>query len=143
MVYEIITSCKFKKFIIKSSLYEDGKIARTPLEILSEAIKLYSFDVDFQRDIQKNDEFEILYEVFFNSIRGSVSNGNIKYIKLNLHGNNLEYFIFKDEDGHFDYFNKKGKNVRIVIAGKHMPPSGLFASMHVPSPLNGAPHAFI
>ena len=103
------------KFFIKSSLYEDGKMAGVPLEILSEAIKLYSFDVDFQRDIQKNDEFEIFYEVFFNSIRGSISNGNIKYIKLNLHGNNLEYFIFKDEDGHFDYFNKEGKNVRKAL----------------------------
>ena len=90
-------------------------MAGVPLEILSEAIKLYSFDVDFQRDIQKNDEFEIFYEVFFNSIRESVSNGNIKYIKLNLHGNNLEYFIFKDEDGHFDYFNKEGKNVRKAL----------------------------
>ena len=52
------------KFLIKSSLYEDGKMAGVPLEILSKAIKLYSFDVDFQRDIQKNDEFEIFYEVF-------------------------------------------------------------------------------
>ena len=103
------------KFFIKSSLYEDGKMAGVPLGILSEAIKLYSFDVDFQRDIQKNDEFEIFYEVFFNRIRGSVLNGNIKYIKLNLHGNNLEYFIFKDESGHFDYFNKEGKNVRKAL----------------------------
>ena len=46
------------KFFIKSSLYEDGKLAGVPLGILSEAIKLYSFDVDFQRDIQKNDEFD-------------------------------------------------------------------------------------
>ena len=61
------------KFFIKSSLYEDGKIVGVPLEILSEAIKLYSFDVDFQRDIQKNDEFEILYEVFYNE----------KYIDIN------------------------------------------------------------
>ena len=104
-----------KKFFIKSSLYEDGKMAGVPLEILSKAIRLYSFDVDFQRDIQKNDEFEIFYEVFFNSIRESVSNGNIKYTKLNLHGNNLEYFIFKDDDGHFDYFNKEGKNVRKAL----------------------------
>ena len=111
----ITKSFESNKFFIKSSLYEDGKMAGVPLEILSKAIKLYSFDVDFQRDIQKNDEFEILYEVFFNSIKGSVSNGNIKYIKLNLHGNNLEYFIFKDEDGHFDYFNKKGKNVRKAL----------------------------
>ena len=112
---ELTKDFKSNKFFIQSSIYEDGEIAGIPLEILSEAIKLFSFDVDFQRDIQKNDEFEIFYEVFFNSIRGSVSNGNIKYIKLNLHGNNLEYFIFKDEDGHFDYFNKEGKNVRKAL----------------------------
>jgi murein DD-endopeptidase MepM/ murein hydrolase activator NlpD len=111
----ITKSFESNKFFIKSSLYEDGKMAGVPLEILSKAIKLYSFDVDFQRDIQKNDEFEILYEVFFNSIKGSVSNGNIKYIKLNLHGNNLEYFIFYDDNGHFDYFNKEGKNVRKAL----------------------------
>ena len=111
----ITKSFESNKFFIKSSLYEDGKMAGVPLEILSKAIKLYSFDVDFQRDIQKNDEFEILYEVFFNSIRESVSNGNIKYIKLNLHGNNLEYFIFYDDNGHFDYFNKEGKNVRKAL----------------------------
>jgi murein DD-endopeptidase MepM/ murein hydrolase activator NlpD len=103
------------KFFIKSSLYEDGKAAGVPLGILSEAIKLYSFDVDFQRDIQKNDKFEIFYEVFYNSVRGSISNGKIKYIKLNLHGNILEYFIFMDEDGHFDYFNKKGNNARKAL----------------------------
>ena len=103
------------KFFIKSSLYEDGKMAGVPLEILSEAIKLYSFDVDFQRDIQKNDEFEIFYEVFINSSRRSIFYGNIKYIKLNLHGNILEYFIFKDKAGHFDYFNKEGKNVRKAL----------------------------
>ena len=59
-------------------------MAGVPLEILSKAIKLYSFDVDFQRDIQKNDEFEIFYEVFFNNVRESISNGNIKYIKIKL-----------------------------------------------------------
>jgi len=112
---KLTTDFKSNKFLITSSLYEDGKTAGVPLEILSKAIKLYSFDVDFQRDIQKNDEFEIFYEVFFNNIKENVSNGNIKYTKLNLHGKNLEYFIFKDEDGHFDYFNKEGKNVKKAL----------------------------
>ncbi len=106
---------KSNKFFIKSSLYEDGRIAGLPTEILSEAIKLFSFDVDFQRDIQKNDEFEIFYEVIFNNSRKDVSYGNIKYINLNLHGNILEYFIFQDENSYFDYFNKEGKNVRKAL----------------------------
>jgi murein DD-endopeptidase MepM/ murein hydrolase activator NlpD len=106
---------KSNKFFIKSSLYEDGKTDGLPLEILSEAIKLFSFDVDFQRDIQKNDEFEIFYEVIVSNSRENVSYGNIKYIKLNLHGNIFEYFIFNDENGHFDFFNKEGKNVRKAL----------------------------
>ena len=32
-----------------------------------------------------------------------------------MHGNILEYFIFKDEDDHFDYFNKEGKNARKAL----------------------------
>ena len=29
-----------------------------------EFVQLYSFDIDFQRDIRKNDNFQIIYEVF-------------------------------------------------------------------------------
>ena len=58
---------KSNKFLIKSSLYEDGIKANIPAIILSEAIKLFSFDVDFQRDIQKNNQLEISYEVLVNN----------------------------------------------------------------------------
>jgi len=103
------------EFIISSSVYEDGKKAGVPLSILSDAIRLYSFDVDFQRDIQKNNKFSISYEVLLNTKRETVSYGKIKYINLNFQKNNLEYFIFKTNDGFFDYFNKDGKNVRKSI----------------------------
>ena len=49
---------KSNKFLIKSSFYEDGIKANIPAIILSEAIMLFSFDVDFQRDIQKNNQSE-------------------------------------------------------------------------------------
>ena len=53
------------KFTITESLYENGRKSGVPLTILSEIVRLYSFDVDFQRDIQKGNTLKILYESFF------------------------------------------------------------------------------
>jgi len=103
------------EFTIFSSLYEDGIKAGIPLKILSDAIRLYSFDIDFQRDIQKKTKFSISYEVLFNDERKDISYGNIQYINLILQNNNLEYFQFKTDEGFFDYFNRQGKNVKKSI----------------------------
>ena len=93
-------------------MYQDGIKAGVPLSILTDAIKLYSFDIDFQRDIQKNTKFEVSYETLFNPMRENIGYGNIQYINLNIQNKNLEYFLFKTEDGFIDYYNKKGKNVK-------------------------------
>ena len=109
---------KFKKeinsleFNINSSLYEDGIAAGLPLIILNNAIKLYSFDLDFQRDIKKNTTFQISYEKLFNENRNEITYGNIEYINLIIENKKIEYFIFKNSDGLFDYFTNEGKNVK-------------------------------
>jgi len=108
---EIVSS----EFTILLSLYEDGIKAGVPLKILTDAIRLYSFDIDFQRDIQKNTKFSISYEVLFNDERKDVAYGEIQYINLVMQNNTLEYFQFKTEDGFFDYFNRQGKNVKKSI----------------------------
>ena len=56
------------EFTIFSSLYEDGIKSGIPLKILTDAIQLYSFDIDFQRDIQKNTKFmkfQLNFQVVF------------------------------------------------------------------------------
>ena len=103
------------EFTIFSSLYEDGVKSGIPLKILTDAIRLYSFDIDFQRDIQKNTKFSVSYEVLFNDKRKNITYGDIQYINLKLQNNSLEYFQFKTDDGLFDYFNQKGKNVKKSI----------------------------
>ena len=103
------------KFNISSSLYEDGVKAGIPLSILSKAIQLYSFDIDFQRDIRKNTKFEVNYNVYYNEKKQTTNYGNIEYIKLKIKDQNLEYFILKTQDGFIDYYNKDGKNVKKSI----------------------------
>ena len=100
------------EFIILSSLYEDGVKAGVPLSILTDAIRLYSFDIDFQRDIQKNTKFEVSYQVLFNDKRKNIAYGNIEYVNLIIQNKELEYFLFKTDNGFDDYYNKDGKNVK-------------------------------
>ena len=76
---------------------------------------MYSFDIDFQRDIQKGNKLEILYKVLYNEKRKEVSYGNIQYVNLIFQKNNLEYFIFKTSEGFIDYFDREGKNVRKAL----------------------------
>ena len=109
---EIIKEINSIKFKISSSLYKDGIKANVPLEILADSIKLFSFDIDFQRDIKKNTIFEVSYETLFNTKRDNAEYGKIKYINLIIDNKALEYFIFKTEEGYYDYFNKEGKNVK-------------------------------
>ena len=101
-----------KKFTILSSLYEDGIKEGIPLSILINIIRLYSFDIDFQRDIKKYTKLEVSYETFFNSKRNNTSYGNIKYVNLIINNKDLEYFFFQTNEGFNDYFDREGKNVK-------------------------------
>ena len=104
-----------KEINILSSLYEDGITSGIPISILSNAIKLYSFDIDFQRDIQKDTKFSVSYEVLFNDQRRNIAYGDIKYINLIIQNKPLEYFQFKTDEHFNDYFNRDGKNVKKAL----------------------------
>ena len=109
---KIIKEVNSIKFTISDSLYEDGLKSGLPLAIISDAIRLYSFDIDFQRDIRKGTKFEVLYNVLINSKRNNIEYGKIQYINLIIEDKDLEYFIFHTNEGYDDYFNMEGKNVK-------------------------------
>ena len=103
------------EYIINESLYADGVKNNVPQDILIKLIKLFSFDLDFQRDIKKNTVVSISYE--YNQI---LQNNKIEYEDLNyaliaVDGKNIEYFKFMTSDGYLDYFNREGKNVKKSI----------------------------
>ena len=105
---------KLMEVNIKYSLFQSGNEAGIPTSILMDLIRLYSFDVDFQRDIRESDYYTIYYEIFYNEQRREVAYGDIIYANLVLQGKEIEYFLFETTDG-FDYFNRQGKNVRKVL----------------------------
>ena len=104
-----------KEFIITNSLYSDGINNKIPNEILIKLIQLFSFDLDFQRDIKKNTQVSISYQKINIENKYDYSLGDIEYARISIKKNNLEYFKFITNDGFVDYFNKEGKNVKKSI----------------------------
>ena len=115
---EIVTNLEkkiiLKEGIIKSSLYRSATKENIDPNIIIEFARLYGFQVDFQRDIRKNDSFQIIYEVFVDENGKIFENGNIIYANLMLRGqlNQLYYFPKKNFDGHYD---ENGKSVKKAL----------------------------
>ena len=59
----------FKEGKILRSLYKTATDLNIKPNIVIEFARIYGFQVDFQRDIRKQDKFQIMYEVFWIKIK--------------------------------------------------------------------------
>ena len=115
---EIITNLEkkivFKEGVIKSSLYKSATKENISANIIVEFARLYGFQIDFQRDIRKNDSFQIIYEIYVDENGKIFESGDIIYANLMLRGqyNQLYYFPKKNYDGHYD---ENGKSVKKAL----------------------------
>ena len=104
----------FKEGKILQSLYKTAVDLNIKPGIVIEFARIYGFQVDFQRDIRKNDNFQIMYEVFEDDNGKIFETGNIIFADLKLSGvnNSLYYFNKKGSKGHYD---ANGKSVKKAL----------------------------
>ena len=104
----------FKEGKITESLYKTAVDLNVQPNIIIEFARIYGFQVDFQRDIRKNDNFQIMYEVFQDDNGKAFETGNIIFADLKLSGtnNSLYYFDKKGSEGHYD---QNGKSVEKAL----------------------------
>lgn len=100
---------------IDDSLYLAATRALVPDRVVVELIRLYSFDIDFQRDIQPGDGFELYYEGLADESGQIVKQGPIQFARLEVGGKELPLYRFETEDGEVDYYNPKGESVRKAL----------------------------
>ena len=101
--------------IIDDSLYLTAKRAGMPALMIVELIRIYSFDVDFQRDIQPGDRFEVLFEAHYDERGVFAKYGDIQYAMLHVRKTDLPLYRFAMKGGEVDYFNNKGHSVRKAL----------------------------
>jgi murein DD-endopeptidase MepM/ murein hydrolase activator NlpD len=98
---------------IDDSLYMSAERAAVPNDVTISLIKLFSWDVDFQRDVRRGDQFEALFEeVSLEDGSGGTRGGDLLYAALSIGGQLLEGYRFEPEDGEFEYFDRNGRSLR-------------------------------
>ena len=104
----------YEENLIIQSLYKSATDKKIPANTIVEFAGIYGFQVDFQRDIRKNDKFQIMYEIFLNEKNEIAETGEILFANLKLSGqdNYLYYFDKKGSEGHYD---KNGKSVKKAL----------------------------
>ena len=104
----------FKEGRISQSLYRSATDKNIPPSIIIEFARIYGFQIDFQRDIRKNDTYQIIYEVFENDKNKIFNTGNILFADLSLSNQSNAFYYFKDkgEEGHYDI---NGKSVKKAL----------------------------
>lgn len=93
---------------VGASLYATAKDNLIPDYIVSEFTRVFSYDVDFQRQVSGSDTFEVFYG---NSLSGTSSKRKVlHFAKLTNDGTTKTYFRFTSADGQTDYFDENGRS---------------------------------
>jgi len=112
---ELTKVLAYKESIITNSLYQSALGLKIKPNIIIEFARLYGFQVDFQRDIWKNDSFQIIYEEFFNNDGQVIETGDIIFANLNLQNQDLKLYRHEYEKNKIDYFDENGKSMRKTL----------------------------
>jgi murein DD-endopeptidase MepM/ murein hydrolase activator NlpD len=100
---------------IDGNLYSAMMKAGVPHNVISEFIRIYSWDVDFQREIQPGDSFEIYFDRYEDKGQ-MVKTGPLLYAGLTLSGKQHHLFLYTaKDDGNADYYDETGQSVRKAL----------------------------
>lgn len=100
---------------IQTSLYGSAAKANIPSSVIANMIRVYSWDVDFQRDIRRGDKVEVMYEVYETEDGEFAKYGDILYANLGLSGSEKPIYRFEMADGRVDYFEPNGHSIRKTL----------------------------
>lgn len=100
------------KGAINSSLFLDAQQAGIPAPIILEMIRMFSYSVDFQREIHPGDTFEVFFDRKYDEDGIPVKEGQIAYASLTVDGKPYRLWRFKTADGDWDYYDENGNSMK-------------------------------
>jgi murein DD-endopeptidase MepM/ murein hydrolase activator NlpD len=102
--------------VVKTSLFDAASDAGMPSAVLADLIQAFSYDVDFQREIQPGDRFEILYKQTIDSQSGKpVGGGELVYATMNLSGRVLSLYRYTPAGGSPGFYTADGASVKKAL----------------------------
>ena len=100
--------------IIKNSLYSSAINSKVNPDTIIEFARIFGFEIDFQRDIRKNDYFKIVYDKYFDENNEMVKTGSILFAHMSVNGREITLYKF-GSDKSYGYFDVNGKSVEKAL----------------------------
>ena len=101
----------YQEVEIENSIFESLTNVDTPESIIMEFVQLFSFDIDFQREIRQGNKIKIYYKKFNDEKQTFVKSGSIYFAEIELHNHSYELYRFENENKKLvGYFDSKGKS---------------------------------
>lgn len=100
------------------SVYETALRDQVPRAVIEDLIRIYSFDVDFQRKVQPGDSFEVLFAGEDEGQKADHRN-DVRFAALTLGGETKKLYRFQTpDDGVVDYYDEAGKSAKKFLVRK-------------------------
>ena len=100
--------------IIKKNLYSAAVDSKINPETIIEFARIFGFEIDFQRDIRKNDYFKIVFEKYFDENGEFIKSGSILYAHMMVNNREITLYKFGNDKG-YGYFDANGKSVEKAL----------------------------
>ena len=101
---------------IDSSLYLSAMKAGIPAEVVVEMIRMFSYEVDFQRDLQPGDSFEVLYNYYYTPDGQPAKQGDISYAAIHLGNRSVAMYRYQPKNGDpAEYFDSQGRSAKSML----------------------------
>ncbi|HKX64426.1 MAG TPA: M23 family metallopeptidase, partial [Rhizomicrobium sp.] len=101
---------------IDSSLYLAAMQAGIPADVVVDMIRMFSYKVDFQRDLHPGDKFEVYYDYYYTPDGTPAKYGAISYAMMTLGGKQIPMYRFQPDAGEpAEYFDGKGESAKGLL----------------------------
>jgi len=96
------------------SLYETALRNNVPDPVISEFVRIFSYDVDFERKVTPGDSFDVLY-----SDETGEGRNEVRYASLTVDGETKKYYRYQTaDDGVYDYYDDSGVSSKKFLVRK-------------------------
>jgi murein DD-endopeptidase MepM/ murein hydrolase activator NlpD len=100
------------------SIYETAMRNKVPASVIEDMVRIYSYDVDFQRKVQPGDSFDVF---FAGEDEGSAitEKTEVLFASLTVGGETKKYYRFQTpDDSVVDYYDETGKSAKKFLVRK-------------------------
>ena len=100
------------------SIYETALRNKVPPSVIEDMVRIYSYDVDFQRKVQPGDSFDVFY-AGDDEGSSSIEKNDVLFASLTVGGETKKYYRFQTpDDAVVDYYDETGKSAKKFLVRK-------------------------